>query len=306
MSLAPSPAALDLGSHLGEALPPLLLALACGWGYHRRARRLAAQGRPVPGWRVACFVAGLVMAVVAVSPPLDELSEQLLVAHMAQHLLLADLGALLLVLGLTGPMLAPLLSLPVLGRLRVLAHPAVALPLWAIDLYLWHLPALYQAALRHAPVHALQHAMFLAFGLNMWMALLGPLPKPEWFGNLARLGYVVAVRLAGAVLANVLLWSATVFYPYYDAGAARWGISALRDQSAAGGVMMVEGSFLTIGLFAWLFLRSARESQERQELLELAAARHVPLDERRAARAVSAGRGAELRARLEGRGATSP
>ena len=303
MSVAP-PATVELGSHLGEALPPFLFAVVCWWGYRRRARRLAAQRRRVPAWRTACFAAGLVTAIVAVSPPLDELSDQLLLAHMVQHLLLADIAALLLVLGLTGPMLAPLLSLPVVGRLRVLAHPAVALPLWAVDLYLWHLPALYQAALRHASVHALEHAMFLAFGLNMWMALLGPLPKPEWFGNLARLGYVVAVRIAGAVLANVLLWSATVFYPYYDAGAARWGITALRDQAAAGGIMMVEGSFLTIGLFAWLFLRSARESQERQELLELAAARRVPLDERRAARAVAAGRGAELRARLQGRGAT--
>ena len=201
VSVAPSPATVELSSHLGEALPPFLAAVVCWWGYRRRSRRLAAQQRPVPRWRVACFAAGLVTTVAAVSPPLDELSDQLLLAHMAQHLLLADLGALLLVLGLTGPMLAPLLSLPVLGRLRALAHPAVALPLWAVDLYLWHLPALYQAALRHATVHALEHAMFLAFGLNMWMALLGPLPKPEWFGNLARLGYVVGVRMAGAVLA---------------------------------------------------------------------------------------------------------
>ncbi|MFL5819779.1 MAG: cytochrome c oxidase assembly protein [Solirubrobacteraceae bacterium] len=304
MIAAPSLASVELTSHLGEALPPFLVALVCAWGYRRRARRLAAQGRPVARWRIACFAAGLVMAVVAVSPPLDELSEQLLLAHMVQHLLLADVGALLLVLGLSGPMLAPLLSLPVLGRLRALAHPLVALPLWAVDLYLWHLPALYQAALRHSTVHALEHAMFLAFGVNMWMALLGPLPKPDWFGNLGRLGYIIGVRMAGAVLANVLLWSATVFYPYYHAGAAGWGITALDDQAAAGGIMMVEGSFLTLGLFAWLFLRSARESQERQELLELAAARRVPLDERRAARAVAAGRGAELRARLEGHGAT--
>jgi cytochrome c oxidase assembly factor CtaG len=107
------------------------------------------------------------------------------------------------------------------------------------------------------------------------------------------------VRLAGAVLANVLLWSATVFYPHYRAGAARWGISALQDQSVAGAVMMVEGSFLTIGLFAWLFLRSAREGEERQQLLDAAAARGVALSERRAARAVAAGRGGELRERLE-------
>lgn len=285
-------------------LPAALAAGAWWWAYRRRGRRLAQQGRPVPHWRAACFAAGLVLATVSVSAPVDELSLQLLVAHMAQHLLLADLAALLLVLGVTGPLLAPLLTLPVLGRLRALAHPLVALPLWALDLYVWHLPVLYQAALRHPAVHVLEHAMFLAFGLNMWMALLGPLPKPPWFGNLGRLGYIVGVRMAGAVLANVLLWSETVFYPFYREGAARWGLSALADQSAAGSVMMVEGSLLTLGLFAWLFLRSAADGEERQRLVELAAAQGVELSDRRAARAVAAGRADELRERIERAAAT--
>jgi putative membrane protein len=289
-------AVLELARH---ALPPMLGGLVCWWAYRRRSQTLARQGRSVANWRTACFAAGLVLAVVAVGPPLDELSDQLLVAHMTQHLLLADVGALLLVLGLSGPVLAPVLSLPLLGRLRALSHPLVAFPLWTADLYLWHLPALYQAALRHQGLHLLEHAMFLFLGLNMWMALLGPLPKPEWFGTLGRLGYVVAVRMAGAVLANVLLWAGTVFYPFYEPGARRWGISALHDQSLAGAVMMVEGSFLTIGLFAWLFLRSARESDERQRLLELAAMRGIAVSERRVARAVAAGRGEELRRRLE-------
>jgi putative membrane protein len=283
----------------------LLPATVTGILYALRAHHLAGTPRAVPGWRRACFLGGLCLIVVTLTS-MGSLSGELFWAHMVEHLVIGDLGTLLLVLGLTGPVLAPVLRIGFFDRLRVLAHPLVAFPVWALDLYLWHIPFFHEAAVRHDVVHALQHFAFVAFGFNMWMALLGPLPKPEWFGNLARLGYVVAVRLAGAVLANALLWSATVFYPYYDAGAARWGISPLRDQSAAGGLMMVEGSLLTIGLFAWLFLRSARESQERQELLELAAARHVPLDERRAARAVSAGRGAELRARLEGRGATSP
>ena len=284
---------------LVESLPALAAGALAWWLYRRRAHGLAGQGRAVPGWRQACFGFGLVLGVIAVSPPVDRLGGELLIAHMAQHLLLADLGALLLVLGLTGPLLAPLLSLPVVGRARALAHPLVALPLWVVDLYVWHLPALYQAALRYPLVHALEHGMFLLAGLNMWLALLGPLPKPAWFGNLARLGYVVGVRMAGAVLANVLLWSGTVFYPHYRAGAARWGLSALQDQSVAGAVMMVEGSLLTIGLFAWLFLRSAREGEERQQLLDAAAARGVALSESRAARAVAAGRGAELRQRLE-------
>ena len=69
---------------------------------------------------------------------------------MVQHLLMGDLGALLIVLGLTGPLLQPLLANRWLGWLRHLAHPLVALPLWAIDLYVWHVPVLYQAATEHS------------------------------------------------------------------------------------------------------------------------------------------------------------
>src|SRR5437588_251927 len=84
-------------------------------------------------------------------------------------------------------MSAPPLRISIFERLRALSHPAVALPLWAVNLYVWHIPALYQAALRHPAVHALEHGLFLVLGINMWMCLLGPLPTPAWFGNFARL-----------------------------------------------------------------------------------------------------------------------
>jgi cytochrome c oxidase assembly factor CtaG len=277
----------------GVLLP--LIALAYGGLYLRRARTLARRGHPVPRARVACFGAGLTVLVLALSPPVDELADELLIAHMAEHLLIADIAALLLVLGLTGPMIAPILRLPVGRHLRWVSHPVVAVALWAIDLYAWHTPFLYQAALRHDLVHGLEHAAFLAFGMNLWLPLFGPLPKPEWFATAARLGYIVVVRLIGTVLANVLLWSETVFYPYYR---GEHGISALSDQSTAGGLMMIEESLLTLGLLCWLFLRAAQESEERLELLDLAARRGVALDERRVARAVTAGRGRELRARV--------
>jgi cytochrome c oxidase assembly factor CtaG len=141
--------------------------------------------------------------------------------------------------------------------------------------------------------------MFLAFGINMWMCLVGPLPTPSWFGNLARLFYIVAVRLTGTVLGNIFLWSGTVFYPFYTHGDAINHISPLADQNIAGAVMMVEESFLTLGLFCWLFLRTAREIEERQELLDFAQAQGVAISDERAARAVSAGRGADLRQRVE-------
>lgn len=285
--------------------PLALLALA----YARRVRTLGRSAHPVPRWRQACFYAGFAVIAAALTG-LGKASEDLLYMHMVEHLLLSDIGALLIVLGLTGPVLAPILladlrSVRLFDRLRVLAHPAIAFPLWTIDLYVWHVPALYQAALRHAGVHALEHAMFLAFGVNMWMCLVGPLPTPAWFGNLGRLFYIVAVRLAGTVLGNIFLWSGTVFYPFYTHGDAVNHISPLADQNIAGAVMMVEESFLTLGLFCWLFLRAAREGEERQNLLDYARSQGLELSEARAARAVAAGRGAELRGRLEGRTETA-
>lgn len=288
-------------AHVGSGtLEPLQLAVpvAASVAYAVRARTLAHQGRPVPVARLVSFALGMALVLAALASPIDHLGQELLSAHMVQHLALGDLGALLLVAGLTGPLLQPLLALRPVDRLRPLAHPAVAFPLWAANLYIWHLPALYQGALASDWVHALQHGTFVALGINMWMSLLGPLPMPAWFGNGARLVYVVAVRLTGALLANVLMWSEVVAYPDYAPGRAEWGVSGLSDQALAGVIMLVEGSVLTIVLLGWLFLKAAREGEERQELLELAAAKGVALDARRAGRAVAAGRGRELRERL--------
>jgi putative membrane protein len=281
-----------------NGIVPSVVVLLCWLPYRARVRTLAEHRRPVPGWRQACFAAGLLSLAVALSAPVDSIADQLLVAHMAEHLLIGDFAALLIVLGCTGPLLAPLLRIKWLGWLRVFTHPVVAVTAWGVNFYLWHVPALYQAALRHDLLHALEHATFLGFGIAMWMALLGPLPKPQWFGNGARLVYIIVVRLIGTVLANAMIFSGTVFYPYYHAGDAHWHISSMADQIAAAGLMMVEESVLTICLFCWLFFKVAREADERQLLLDYAAAHGVELDERRAARAVAAGRGEELRERL--------
>jgi cytochrome c oxidase assembly factor CtaG len=277
----------------------LLPATIAGVLYALRVNALRRTPRAVPAERQASFYGGIVL-IVATLTMTGRISDELFAAHMAEHLLIGDIGTLLLVLGLTGPVLAPILRIKAFDRLRILAHPAVAFPLWAVDLYLWHVPAIHDAAVRHAGLHALQHTCFVLFGANMWMALLGPLPKPPWFGNLARLIYIIAVRLTGAVLGNVLVFGGHVFFPVYAAGERAHGISAAGDQNAAGAIMMIEGSFLTLALFGWLFARAAREGEERQELLDLATARGVELSEARAARAVAAGRGAELRRRIEG------
>jgi cytochrome c oxidase assembly factor CtaG len=279
---------------------PIVLALLVGAFYYRRARTVAAEGQPVPGWRRNCFFAGIAVIVVAVAPPLSTLSQQLLLAHMVAHVMLGDIAALLLVLGLTVPLIAPLLRVRAISRLLVLTKPAVAIACWAVNFYFWHWPTIYTLALRHQALHALEHASFVVFGSCMWMALLGPLPKPAWFGNSARLVYIIAVRLIGTVLANVLIFGGTVFYPYYRAGDAYWQIKPLADQIYAGAAMMFEESILTILLFGWLFMKVAGEIEERHRLLEYAGIHGIDLSEQGAASAVSSGRTEELWARLRG------
>ena len=278
-----------------------------GATYSRRARTLAGRGRPVPRARQLSFATGLLLMLVAVASPLAHVAEELFTVHMLQHILLGDLAALAIALGLTGPVLAPLLRKRPVARLRVLTHPLVAFPLWLLDLYIWHLAALYQATLESAIVHASMHILLLGLGLTMWMPLVGPLPVPRWFSDWARLGYLVAVRMAGALLANVFIWADIVFYPAYADGQRAWGIDPLADQATAGAILMTEGSVLTLGLLLWLFLRAAQRDEARQELLDFAAEQGVALDEARAARAAGAGRTDALRERLRRRsGANDP
>lgn len=266
--------------------------------YALRARTLAQERRPVETWRIVSFVSGVVLAVGVQVGPLDTLADTLLAAHMIQHILIGDIASLLIVLGLTGPVIQPLLHIRFTRPLRKLAHPLVALALWALDLYAWHLPLFYQLAIRHDLVHALEHACFLWFGTLLWFALIGPLPKPAWFAGWGALGYIIAVRFIGAVLGNVLIWAQTVFYPVYNASDAARGLSALSDQNIAGGVMMIEEMILTTVLLGWLFYRFARQDEDRQSLLDLAAEHDVELSNERAKRAAQAGTADRLRERI--------
>lgn len=281
-------------STVSAVVVPVLIGVA----YFARVSRLRAQGRAPSALRQASFAAGLTLVVIATVGPLDRLAEELVVGHMVEHTLLIDEAALLLAIGLTGPVLAPILAKPGVGRLQVLMHPVVAVVLWLAVMYGWHAPPLYQAAVEHQLVHLLEHACFIAAGVNMWLALLGPFPKPEWFGNGARAIYAGAVHFSSMGLANILMWSGVALYPVYAAGERAHGISAVADQGMAGIVLMVQSVVMMLGIIAWLVLRWASEDTERQELLDLALERGVALDPGRAKRAVAAGRGGELRRRL--------
>lgn len=266
-----------------QIVPTLLLAAL----YARRVRTLTARGTRVPTWRLVSFATGILILLAALVSPVHAIGEQLFSFHMLQHVLLGDLAPLALLAGLTGPILRPVLAF--LHRLRFLAHPLVALPVWGVNLYVWHLPFLYEAAVRNDTIHALEHFCFFTGGLIMWLPVLETLPAPEWFGTGAKLGYIAVVRIVETVLGNIFFWAGSPFYPgVYEHRQRLWGLSPLADQGIAGAVMMVEGSVVTLVALAWLFLKMASESELRQRLLERG------LDPRTVRRAVRYGRAEEL------------
>ena len=176
----------------------------------------------------------LALALLALVPTFWE---RTFAAHVAQHLVLNDA--------------VPLLLLPAL-RLRLRIHPALALPPWLADLYLWHAPAPFDAAMRSGPLHWLAHLCLLGFGLLMWAPLLGRVRTPAWFGTGARIGYLALMQAGTLVLANVLLWWGTPLY-------ARYG---LHEQRVGGGLLLVEGSVVLVGVLAWLVLGLLREPRD--------------------------------------------
>jgi putative membrane protein len=265
-----------------QLLPAAIVAAM----YLTRVRTLARRGTPVPRWRQLLFWLGIALVLVALVSPLDAFAEEeFFAAHMFQHVLLGDLAPLCFVVALTGPVLRPVLRFRIVDRLRVLTHPLVALPVWAVNLYVWHIPFFYEGALHHSAVHALEHLLFFICGALMWAPVVETLPAPEWFGTGAKLGYIACVRLIETVLGNVFLWSGRVFYPFYNGG---HGISALQDQGLAGAVMMGEGSLVTLAALAWLFLRLGAEGELRQRLIE------EGYDPKQVARAVRYGRAGDL------------
>lgn len=279
----------------GLELIPLTAAVVFYW---HRAMSLSWAGRPVPIWRQVCFGTGLFLASFVLFSPWGYLAEELVIAHMIEHLVIGDIASLFIVLGLTRSILQPVLALPYIGRLQVLANPFIAFPLWAVNLFFWHIPVMYDAAYGGAVLHGVEHGLFLGFGVMMWMPVFGPLPTPTWFGPGWKVVYTVIVRFAAAILGNILMWTQFTLYENYNEGHMKWGISAIQDQSTAGVIMMVEGTFLILGVLAYTFFESAKQSMRKQELMDLAYDEGAIVDEARIERAVKAGHAELLEKRI--------
>jgi len=245
----PEPAAL-----LGVLLVGALYARGVAYLWQR-----AGHAHGVHLWQTACFAGGLLAIVVALETPLDTLSQELFAIHMAQHLLLILVAGPLLVLGAP---VAPLLWAIRQPRSRrtvaswfhpsaaLLTLPQVAFATHSLALWLWHLPALYEAALSSRGVHILEHLSFLATAVLFWWAIVH---APRAVGVL----YVFGLALQSTVLGALLALSPTPWYSAHVVSAAAWGLTPGQDQQLAGLVMWVPGSSVYLAaalglLAAWL------------------------------------------------------
>jgi putative membrane protein len=264
-------------------LLPLLLSAEMYVSGLRRLWKRAGRDRGVRKWEAACFAAGWIFLAVALVSPLDALGGILFSAHMAQHEVLMLIAAPLLVLG--RPLAVFLWALPPETRERLggwAQAPAVAaswraftgpLTVWVIHglaVWIWHLPALYQATLESDSIHALQHLSFFGSAALFWWALI--------HGRYGRMGYGAAVLYVWAtgvhsgVLGALLTFAPSLWYPIYGERTAAWGLSALEDQQLAGLIMWVPAGavfiLLGLGLFAaWLGEAERRVAHTRSERL---------------------------------------
>ena len=162
-----------------------------------RAAREAARGagrdgaRAAPGARLRRR--GMLALLAALVSPIDGLgADYLFSAHMVQHVLLGDIAPLLLLLSLSRVIMRPATRrlARVERALGPLASPWTAIAIWLGTMYLWHIPALYDAAAEHPLLHLLEHVSFFAAGVALWWPLIQPVPMRSGLTGMQPLAYI--------------------------------------------------------------------------------------------------------------------
>ena len=250
-----------------EAPPAVLLPAALAAVLFVQAFLRLRRRRPdhAPWTRALLFGAGLALLVLPLLSPLDAAGDDdLLSAHMLQHVLIGDAALALLVVAVRGPLLffllppavlRPLASFrPLRALLSALLRPLVSLGMWAAAILVWHVPRVYDYAAAHPLVHDLEHLSFVAGGLLAWTQLVDParhgrLRRPQ------RIFFALAMLALAQPVVDFLLFGSGPAYGRYAHQPDRlFGLSPLTDQRLAGAVMMVE-QLLTLGVCVGILLR---------------------------------------------------
>jgi putative membrane protein len=264
------PAAIDLPLAVLSLLACLHLL-----GEHRAVRLLGRPRSRRDRWRSASFYAGLIVILGALASPIDTLAEKLFWVHMTQHVMLLTIAAPLIVLGAPWSSIWRPLPLglrrsvaktvsrsrwcmPLRWLAKLLGRPIPAWIAFNVNLVAWHVPGLYDLAVRDRAVHDLEHVTFLLFGVLLWAQVLDSAPLRARLSAIHRVYYIVAAAIVSWTVALVLVFASSPLYPAYAHLLHRpGGISALTDQQLSGGVMLVPGSlsmtlFVFIQLYLWI------------------------------------------------------
>jgi putative membrane protein len=267
----------------GESpLELFLVALPAAW-YAIGLRAMwtrAGVGRGVSRLQAISFGAGLLVVVVALSGPVDEMSDALFSAHMVQHLALILVAAPLCVFGV--PMNPMLMALPRENRraaarwwkrnvafraaVRLVTAPAIVFLLHMVAMWFWHFPGPYQMALRNPAIHAAEHLSFFGTALLFWWIVAAP-SGPRRASEGAAILMVAGTLMQSGVLGALLMFASTAWYPAHAAGAQTWGMTPLEDQQLAGLIMWVPAGLVYVAAVAWLFLRWMRRDERRTAAL---------------------------------------
>ncbi|HEV2784891.1 MAG TPA: cytochrome c oxidase assembly protein [Solirubrobacteraceae bacterium] len=244
---------------------PLVLVAALTFLYVRRWRQIDGSAG-----RLASFLGGVALIVVALVSPVDRLAEQLFFMHMVQHLLLLDLAPILLLLGLTKVLLRPLTRrlVRVEHAAGPLAHPVFAIALYVVTMALWHVPAMYDAALEYPLVHVLEHVTFGIAGGLYWWHLLSPIRARRRLGGMGPVVYMLATKVLVGLLGILLTFAPETLYDFYESQPGYWGLSPGTDQAVGGLIMALEQSIVMGVALVFLFVRALGESDREDERAE--------------------------------------
>ena len=220
--------------------------------------------------RLVLFVAGILCIAAAILSPLDRLAEQLLSMHMVQHLLLLDLAPILIILGFTKVLLRPATRrlMPVEKAAGFLAHPAFAVVLYAGAMWVWHVPALYDAALESPALHVFEHLIMSAAGGLYWWHVLSPIRPRVPLRGLGGVAYMLSTKVLLGILGVVLTFAPESFYAFYEEQPRYWDLSAKEDQAIAGAIMALEQGIVMGIALAYLFVKLLSESEKDEERAE--------------------------------------